>query len=34
MLSAEQNDLITRTGPGTAGRRSDAPLLAAGRAGR
>ena len=34
MLSPEQNDLITRVGPGTRGRRPAAPLLAAGRAGR
>ena len=34
MLSAEQNDLITRTAPGTRGWRADAALLAAGSAGR
>ena len=34
MLSQEQNDLITRTGPGTAAGGLHAPLLAAGGAGR
>ena len=34
MLSAEQNDLITRTAPGTAAGSSDAALLAAGGVGR
>ena len=34
MLSPEQNDLITRTASGTAAGTSDAPLLAARRAGR
>ena len=33
MMSAEQNDLITKVGPKTPGGKSDASLLATGGAG-